>query len=138
MVRAVFGSLCCAVVAACSLPLPPPSPLLPAPPFQYIARPRLQSAMWRLADGVTAVDHLLDEAPPDAAGVLAALDDMQAAVATLSSPGQQTNHPRLDQELPRFALEIAAARDDAARDPPQYAGARALSSSCLRCHGGDR
>ena len=62
------------------------------------------------------------------------LCDMRDAASTVSAPGQTTNHPRLDQEMPRFLLDLAAAREAAAASPPQLAPARALSSTCLRCH----
>lgn len=134
----VCAAVVCVVVAAsgCSLPLPPPSPLQPAPPFHYLPRDTLQSAMWTLADNVTTLDHLLDDGAAPQADVVAALDGMQHAVSTLGAPGTATNHPLLDRELPRFALDIAAARRDAAATPPSYLLARSLSSACLRCHGG--
>lgn len=124
-----------AAVAACTLPLPVPAPTLQAPSFQYIERPRLKTAMWRLADGVTALERLLrtdGEVPRD--DVLQVLDEMQSAASTVSAPGQQTNHPRIDQELPRFLLELAQARASVARDPPVYAAALDVSQACVRCH----
>ncbi|MDP2341875.1 MAG: hypothetical protein Q8O67_13030 [Deltaproteobacteria bacterium] len=123
------------VVDGCTLPLAVPTPTLQAPSFQYIERPRLQSAMWRLADNITALELLLQpggEISRDA--VLQVLDDMQSTASTVSAPGQTTNHPRLDRELPRFLLDLAIAREAVARDPPAYAAAAALPTACARCH----
>lgn len=124
------------VVVGCTLPLSVPTPTLQAPSFQYIERPRLQTAMWRLADNVTALELLLqpggDEISRDA--VLQVLDDMQSNASTVSAPGQTTNHPRIDRELPRFLLDLAMAREAVARDPPAYAAAAALPTACARCH----
>ena len=128
------------VLSGCALPLPVRA-LTYAPSFQYIERPRLKTAMWKLADGVTALEMLLRTSSADEVirdDILQVLDDMQAAASTISAPGQQTNHPRIDQELPRFQLEIAQARAAAAREPPLYAPALDLSSACVRCHSGRR
>ncbi len=133
----VVGILVGGVSPGCSLPLAVPTPTLQAPSFQYIERPRLQSAMWTFADSVTALDHLLG---PEAEGevpqqqVIDILEGMEVAAATVSAPGQATNHPRLDQELQGFQLDIAAARAAAAATPPDYRRAAAVPLACLRCH----
>ena len=59
LVVSVVIALAVVAGAACSLPLTLPAPTMQAPGFQYVERPRLQSAMWTLADCVTALDHLL-------------------------------------------------------------------------------
>jgi hypothetical protein len=139
---AVAGGVAVAVagVFACTLPLDVPTPTIQAPSFQFIERPRLQTAMWRLADDVTALELMLhhSEGEVERAEVVRILDDMESAAATISAPGQQTNHPRIDQELPRFLLDLAAAREAASRDPPVYRPAEELSSACVRCHSARR
>ena len=142
----IFLSVACltlTVAAACTLPLAIPTPTLQAPGFQYIEHKRIESAMWRLADDVTNLDLLLDhpddkDAPVDVERIVGLIDDMSAAASTLSSPGQATNHPRLDRELPRFLLDLAAAREAAAATPTRLEPARSLSSACLRCHRSQR
>lgn len=130
-----------AVAVGCSLAIP--TPTLQAPGFQYIEHKRIESAMWRLADDVTNLDLLLEhpedkDAPVDVERVVGLIDDMSEAASTLSSPGQATNHPRLDKELPRFLLDLAAAREAAAATPTRLEPARSLSSACLRCHRSQR
>lgn len=146
--HAVFFSVVAGVAgffaAACADVVPVPT--LQTTGYQFIGHHRIEDAMGRLADDVTALDLLLghDEVSAEggtltadadrAARAVTLIDDMRDAASSVSAPGQTTNHPRLDQEMPRFLLDLAAAREAAAASPPQLAPARALSSTCLRCH----
>jgi len=129
---AVLSSSSCAWNA--SLWPAPPASSIPAAPLHFIEDGRLSSTMQRLANDIIELDHVMRVEPRRQQDVLAVLDDVQGAVAKISSPGQSTNHPRLDEELERFALDVANVRAEVASDPPGYAGVQAVPTMCLRCH----
>jgi hypothetical protein len=109
------------------------------PSFQYIDESRLHDSMWRLAKGVQDLDTTLttetelDELERQTR-VLATLDDMAAATAAVSAPGQSTNHKNIELHIDRLQLEIALARRSA--ETNDYVAAKALPQTCLSCHVG--
>jgi hypothetical protein len=109
------------------------------PSFQYIDESRLHDSMWRLAKGVQDLDTTLttetelDELERQTR-VLAILDDMAAATAAVSAPGQSTNHKNIELHIDRLQLEIALARRSA--ETNDYVAAKALPQTCLSCHVG--
>lgn len=109
------------------------------PSFQYIDESRLHDSMWRLAKGVQDLDTTLGSEVEIGevdrqTQVLAILDDMAAATAAVSAPGQATNHKNIEMNIDRLALEIALARR--AAESNDYAAAKALPQTCLSCHTG--
>jgi len=109
--------------------------------FQYIPEERLTQSMWRLAKGVQDLDTTLAasaelEEADRQTRVLAILDDMSAATAAVSAPGQNTNHPNIELNLGRLQMDIALARSAAALTPGDFTAARALPTACLACHVG--
>ena len=123
------------------------------PSFAYIEKEQVQKTMWRLGDDVAALDQLMDDEASEVAGggsadggtagnpgrqaeVVRLIEDMQAAAAQISTTAETTNHPKLDRNLKSFQMELALARDAAAKTPPRYFRAGAISGSCLACHAG--
>ena len=109
--------------------------------FQYIPQERLTDSMWRLARGVQDLDDTFGASTELADAdrqtrVLAILDDMSAATAAVSAPGQNTNHPTIELNLDRLQVDIALARSAAAQTPVDFAPARQLPTACLSCHVG--
>jgi len=108
------------------------------PDFTYIDPQQLNSAMWRMAAQV----HRLDEALRDPAlaeperqtTVVDALERIAAAATELNTDRRVSNHPLLDQHLPRLRDDISLARDAAAATPPRYALAGAVAGACVYCH----
>lgn len=108
------------------------------PEFRYISGKQLDSSMWRLADQIRWLDATLrDEARGEPARqqmVLHILEQLSAEAHTLASEGRATNHPMLDEHLPRLQEDIALARTAAALTPPQYALAGSVAGACVYCH----
>jgi hypothetical protein len=109
------------------------------PSFQYIDESRLHDSMWRLAKGVQDLDTTLKTGEElgevdRQTRVLAILDDMAAATAAVSAPGQATNHKNIEMNIDRLALEIALARRSA--ETNDYTAAKTLPQTCLACHTG--
>ena len=75
-------------------------------------------------------DRPQDELQEDVLGHLTA---MELAAAQLDGPGRAT-HPLIDQNLPAFRRDIAAAKAAAAADPPDYFLAGSVVGSCRYCH----
>ena len=124
------------VLSGCALPLPVRA-LTYAPSFQYIEPARLREAMWRMAEDVNALDAVMRpqvDADIPQAEVVRLLDDIREAASKITAPGQTTNHPMLDRNLQSFLIDIALAREAAARTPPSYFLTGSVTGSCLNCH----
>lgn len=108
------------------------------PDFNYVPREQMQSAMWQLAGEVRDLDRTLrDQAvvePGRQSRVLAILERMNGTASRLGGPGEASNHPHLDRNLPRLRNDIVAARTAASASPPSYALAGAVSGACIYCH----
>lgn len=117
-------SLLTALLCACS----PVRSVTYPPSFRYLPQADIRSTMWHLAGDVVELDRLLREG----GDVPARLAAMQAHAAELT--GQPTNHPKIDQHLPAFQRDLAAAKLAAEATPPNYALAGMLAGSCMACH----
>jgi outer membrane murein-binding lipoprotein Lpp len=110
------------------------------PDFNYIPKERLQSTMWQLADRMGELDRRMratDAASrPSQEEVVGMLEDMERISRALGPGGWPSNHPRVSQNVEAFRSDLAAARREAARHPPNYFLAGRLSGACLRCHEG--
>lgn len=110
--------------------------------FRYYDPRDIQSSMHRMARAIQRVDALLhDGDTPDAARraeVVSLLDEMEAAAGELRTRGAPSNHPRLGKDLEGFIHLVHAARESAAREPPNYFLAGSISGECLHCHSGPR
>jgi hypothetical protein len=108
------------------------------PRFEYVERSRLKSAMWELAWEMQRLEHTLREPSADSAlqqqQVVEILARVQEAVGGIATPGSVTQHPLLNQNLPRFREMVLRARSGAERTPPNYYPAAALSGTCAACH----
>jgi hypothetical protein len=110
-----------------------------APDFSRVDDTRLQDSMWRLGHGV---QQLNDTLAPEAAlepeqrrlQVIAILDLMADAAATVNSPGQKRAHQNIAMNIDKLQGDIAAAR--AAAENNDLAPAQALPVTCLACHQG--
>jgi hypothetical protein len=110
-----------------------------APDFRALDDTRLQDAMWRLGGGVQDLDAALqaDNGLNDAdrqARVLATLDVMAEAAASVNAPGQKQRHQNVAMNIDRLIGDIAAAKT--AAEANDLAPARALPQTCLACHNG--
>ena len=108
------------------------------PPFNYVTREQLKSAMWRLAGDTYELDALLrrSSGPPAASQqrVVALLADMGDAASSLGPAGWPSNHPKIGENVDRLRQDIQSARQAAERKPPNYFYAGAVSGACLYCH----
>jgi hypothetical protein len=108
------------------------------PSFEYIEKSRLHSAMWTLAHEMTLLEDALRHPDADAAEqqrlVGEILERVDTAVDSIAKPGHETQHQLLNQNLPQFRELVHRARSDAARTPPNYFTASALTGSCGACH----
>jgi hypothetical protein len=128
-----------AAAISCADPVPRLREHTYPPSFEYIDRSNLKSAMWQLAVDIQRLDRTLREPASDPAQqqqvVVEILTEVQEAAGSIATPGRVTQHPLLNQNLPRFRELVRRARDDARRTPPNYFSATALSGSCSACHG---
>ena len=130
--------LCVALLAACT-ELPPLLRRHTYPPnFKYIDRTQLSSAMWQLADDVSALDRVMRQPGPiDAArraDVERLLTAMLAATSALQAQGRPTNHPLMSDHVEGFRRDVTQALAAVRADPPNYYLVGTVSGTCLTCH----
>ena len=108
------------------------------PDFKYIDRTQLRSAMWQLADDVSALDGVMRAPGPiDAArraDVERLLTAMLVATSALQSQGRPTNHPRMSDHVEGFRRDVTQALAAVRADPPNYYLVGTVSGTCLTCH----
>lgn len=108
------------------------------PNFKYIDRTQLRSAMWQLADEVSALDRLMRQ--PGAidaarrAEVERLLTAMLAATGALQAHGRPTNHPLMSEHLEGFQRDLTQALAGVEAEPPNYYLVGTVSGTCLTCH----
>lgn len=136
-----FVSIIC--LAACAA-APAVRKLTYAPDLRYLAGRQVTEIMQVLAKASVELDALLRDEPPVPettdvkAEVIRLLMEMEKAASDLDA-GPTTNHPVLDENLGLFRQDLAAAREAAEVDPPNYFLAGSVAGSCLLyCHTGDR
>lgn len=134
-----LGLVVCALGGACAWPVtmwvPSTTPLeQPAQPFRTIPAGEVKTVMHRLANDLVMLDDALADATARQQEVVAALDDMRDAVATITAGGGTTDHPQLETAFEQFAFDIETARNAAAYEPPSFTAASTVSAMCLRCH----
>ena len=81
-----------------------------------------------------ALRHPAADAGEQQRAVGAILARVDGAVDSFAKPGQVTQHPLLNQNLPQFRAQVRRARADVERTPPNYFFASALAGSCSGCH----
>jgi len=108
------------------------------PDFKYIDRTQLRSAMWQLADDVSALDGVMRAPGPiDAArraDVERLLTAMLVATSALQSQGRPTNHPLMSDHVEGFRRDVTQALAAVRADPPNYYLVGTVSGTCLTCH----
>jgi len=109
------------------------------PDFNYIPEEKLESAMWRMAEQVDALDERLREADPgeeslqrDVARMLREMDQTSQA---LGQGGWPSNHPRVSRNVEAFRRDLQEARRAVEISPPNYFLAGSISGACMHCHG---
>lgn len=106
--------------------------------FHYVTKREVHGAMERMAKATYTLNELLrDEgaiSEEQRRTVVALLGEIDEAARSLDSAAV-TNHPMLDRNLAGFRATVARAKDAAAREPPNYYLAGAVTHSCLACHG---
>lgn len=144
MNRAGLGPLLALVMGACAVAAPAVRKVTYAPDLRYLAGRQVSEVMGTLAKAAVELDALLrDETPATPAAdlrgeVVRLLQVMEGAASDLDA-GPTTNHPVLDENLGLFRADLAAAREAAEVDPPNYFLAGSVAGSCLLyCHTGDR
>jgi hypothetical protein len=122
----------------CSRPLEVGRRDPPAPQFDYVTDEQLESAMWRLAAGITSLNEILEPARSVSSSqrleVIRILDRMIAAVDELGPKGASANHPRVARNLGGFREKLAIARSSVSMEPPRYYLVGSMSGTCLACH----
>lgn len=108
------------------------------PDFTYITTQQLRSTMWKLADQVERLNHILRLAEPvteqERAEIVQLLANMEKVTDGLRGQGWRSNHPEVDFNLDRFQRDVALARRSVESDPPNYFLAGSVSGACLYCH----
>jgi len=111
------------------------------PNFKYIDRTQLRSAMWQLADDVSALDRLMRQPGTiDAARrveVEQLLTEMLAATSELQAQGRPTNHPVMSDHVEAFRRDVTQALAGVRAEPPSYYLVGTVSGTCLTCHSPD-
>ena len=111
------------------------------PNFKYIDRTQLRSAMWQLADDVSALDHVMRQPGTiDAARraeVEQLLTAMLAATSELQAQGRPTNHPLMSDHVEGFRRDVTQALASVRAEPPSYYLVGTVSGTCLTCHSPD-
>jgi hypothetical protein len=108
------------------------------PNFKYIDHAQLHSAMWQLADDVSALDRVMRQ--PEAidaarrAEVERLLTAMLATTRTLQTQGRPTNHPLISDHLEEFERNLLQARTGVEAEPPNYYLVGTIAGTCLTCH----
>lgn len=144
MNRRLAGAACLLVLGACVTAGPAVRKMTYAPDLRYLAGRQVSEVMHVLAKASVELDALLREDPPPPettdvkSEVIRLLLEMEKAASDLDA-GPTTNHPVLDENLGLFRTDLAAAREAAEVDPPNYFLAGSVAGSCLLyCHTGDR
>lgn len=144
MKRRLAGPLLVLLLGACAAAAPAVRKVTYAPDLRYLAGRQVSEVMSALAKAAVDLDGLLreDAAPKEGvdvrAEVIRLLQVMESAASDLDA-GPTTNHPVLDENLGLFRADLAAAREAAEVDPPNYFLAGSVAGSCLLyCHTGDR
>jgi len=131
------------LVALCAAPsctkAPAPARREPAAPsFNAISDEQLDSAMWRLASGVTRIQAILvaegSITEERRLEVIDILDEMIAAANALGPEPASPGHAQVAHNFDRFREKLEIARDSAAMQPPRYFLVGNLSGTCLACH----
>jgi len=108
------------------------------PDFKYIDRTQLRSAMWQLADDVSALDRVMRQ--PGAidaarrADVERLLTAMLSATSALQAQGRPTNHPLMSDHVEGFRRDVTQALAAVRAEPPNYYLVGTVSGTCLTCH----
>jgi hypothetical protein len=108
------------------------------PNFKYFDHAQLHSAMWQLADDVSALDRVMRQ--PGAidaarrAEVERLLAAMLATTRTLQTQGRPTNHPLISDHLEEFERNLSQARTGVEAEPPNYYLVGTIAGTCLTCH----
>src|SRR5512135_1902983 len=94
------------------------------PNFKYIDRTQLRSAMWQLADDVSALDRVMRQPgpmdPARRAEVEQLLTAMLAATSELQAQGRPTNHPLMSDHVEAFRRDVTQALTSVRAEPPSY------------------
>lgn len=108
------------------------------PDFTYITTQHLRSTMWKLAEQIERLNHILRLEGPvteaERAEVVQLLADMERVTDDLRGQGWSSNHPEVDFNLDRFQRDVATARRSVESEPPNYFLAGSVSGACLYCH----
>lgn len=110
----------------------------PYPPdFHYVTDSQVRTAMDRIARDVVELERLLGRhgvLPDERDEIVALLADIHAQAESIGGAGVKTNHPLIDEQLPRFLSQVSAARRAAEAEPPNYYLAGTVSGACIACH----
>ena len=110
------------------------------PDLTYIPKERLQMAMWVLAAEIQELERVLSirkevATESQRVTVVAILERMRVAAATLEEPGRSSQHPVLNQNLDVFINRLERAKRSLDREPPDFFPASTIAGSCYLCHG---
>lgn len=103
----------------------------------------VRGAMWRLAAKSALVEDLAQDrrgAAQHRDRIVALLDDLDRTLDRLEAQRTQASErvaTLVGRHAGTFREDVAAARADALREPPDLARAASIRTSCLHCHGED-
>ncbi len=108
------------------------------PDFKYIDRSQLRSAMWQLANDVSALDRVMRQPGAMDAARRAEVEQLLTAMLTattdLQAQGRPTNHPLMTDHVESFRRDVTQALAGVRAEPPSYYLVGTVSGTCLTCH----
>ena len=104
--------------------------------FERIDHSELRTEMRAIAHGLLDVESALHTSAGtvDRPKLVAGLRSMEAALSSVRSGALHSDHPVLDEALPRFQQDVRAAREAAEHDPPNDYLAAGVVGACRYCH----
>jgi len=93
--------------------------------------------MWRLAQQVARLDHVISEASEPGEmqrqEAMRILSEMEKVAGHIGGEGWETNHPEVSRNIDKFIHELVAARHALEVEPPSFYLAGTISVACVRC-----
>jgi hypothetical protein len=103
----------------------------------------VRAAMWRLAEKSALLEDLAHDrrgAARHRDRIVALLDDLDRTLDRLDAQRERASErvaALIGRHADTFRADVAAARVDALREPPELARAASIRTSCLHCHAED-
>ena len=109
----------------------PPSMVRLEPKQITGAMTRYSLNLWRIDEIISTSETIL---PYQREEIIKLLRDMEAQADRLGAGATVTNHLVIDNHIDEFKADLARARREVEKDPPNYYRAGRLYGSCQACH----